>query len=317
MLWFYIFIFLVSCSLLFWSGNYLVGTLTKMARFLGWKEFVVAFFIMAFATSIPNLFVGIISALNKVPELSFGDIVGANIFDLSLVMGLAALISKAGLSAPSRMVQGSSVFTIAVAILPLILIQDGLLSRADGILLLAAFFAYLFWLFTKRERFEKIYDGNSQPFSLGVFFKEMFLIFGSVLLLLISAQGIVKSAVFFADYLHFPLSFIGILMIALGTSLPETSFVLHAARKSHDWLILGNLMGSVVISTTLVLGIVALIYPIQISDFSPYGIARVFLIISALFFLFSIRSAHKITRKEGASLLLIYIIFVLVEIFTK
>lgn len=258
-----------------------------------------------------------ISALNKVPELSFADIVGANIVDLSLVMGLAALISKAGLSAPSRTVQGSSVFTIAAALLPLILIQDGLLSRADGILLLAAFFAYLSWLFSKRERFEKIYDEISEPFSLKFFFKNIFLTLGSVLLLLISAQGIVKSAIFFADYLHLPLSLIGILIVGLGTSLPETSFVLHAARKSQDWLILGNLMGSVVITTTLVLGIVALIYPIQISDFSPYGIARVFLIISALFFLFFIRTDHKITRKEAIFLLGIYFTFVLVEILTK
>ena len=314
---FYIFIFLVSCALLFWSGNFLIGALTRMARFLGWKEFVVAFFIMSFATSIPNLFVGVISALNKVPELSFGDIVGANIVDLSLVMGLAALISKAGLSAPSRTVQGSSIFTIAAALLPLILIQDGLLSRADGILLLIAFGIYLSWLFSKRERFEKTYDGISEPFSLKFFFKNIFLTLGSVLLLLISAQGIVKSAIFFADYLHLPLSLIGILIIGLGTSLPETSFVLHAARKSQDWLILGNLMGSVVITTTLVLGIVALIYPIQISDFSPYGIARVFLVMSALSFLFFVRTDHKITRKEAIFLLGIYISFVLVEILTK
>lgn len=317
MLFSYILIFLVSCALLFWSGNYLVGTLTRMARFLGWKEFVVAFFIMSFATSIPNLFVGVISALNKVPEISFADIVGANIIDLSLVMGLAALISKAGLSAPSRTVQGSSIFTIAVALLPLILIQDSLLSRADGILLLIAFGIYLSWLFTKRERFEKTYDGISEPFSLKFFFKNIFLTLGSVLLLFISAQGIVKSAVFFADYLKLPLSLIGILIIGLGTSLPEISFVLHAARKSHDWLILGNLMGSVVMTTTLVLGVVALIYPIQISDFSPYGIARVFLIISALFFLFFIRTQQKITRKEAVFLLGIYIAFLIVEILTK
>ena len=188
MLWFYIFIFLASCALLFWTGNFLVGALTKLAKFLGWKEFVVAFFAMAFATSIPNFFVGIISALNKIPELSFGDIVGANIIDLSLVMALAALISKTGLSAPSRTVQGSSVFTIGVAILPLLLIQDGLLSRADGILLWVAFFIYLAWLFRKRERFEKVYDEISEPLSLKSFFKNIILLLGSVLLLIAAAQ---------------------------------------------------------------------------------------------------------------------------------
>lgn len=317
MLWFFILIFIISCFILVLAAKKVVDSLDRIARFLGWKEFVVAFFLMSLATSVPNFFVGIISALNEIPELSFGDIVGANIIDLSLVMALAALISKAGLSAPSRTVQGSSFFTIGVAILPLILIQDGLLSRTDGILLLAVFLIYLSWLFRKRERFEKVYDGVSKPLSLRIFFKNIFLFLGSVLLLIISSQGIVKSAIFFAEYFNFSLGLIGILIIGLGTSLPETSFSIQAARKSQDWLILGNLMGSVVISTTLVLGIVSLIAPIKISDFSPFVIARVFLIISALSFLLFVRTGRKITRKEALFLLAIYITFILVEILAR
>src|SRR3989338_6639544 len=132
----YIFIFIFSCFLLAVSSNWLVGALLKIAKFLGWKEFVVGFFIMAVATSLPNLFIGIISAVNKVPELSFGDVMGANIFDLSLVVALSVFISKMGLSAKSRIVQGSAVFTVAIAILPIILILDGIISRADGIILI-------------------------------------------------------------------------------------------------------------------------------------------------------------------------------------
>jgi len=313
----YIFIFIISCGFLLWSGNFLVGVLNKTAKFLGWKEFVVAFFLMAFATSIPNFFVGIVSAINKIPELSFGDIVGANIIDLALVMGIAALISKAGLSASSRTVQGSSIFTIGVAILPLILIQDGLLSRIDGILLLSVFFIYLSWLFRKRERFEKVYDGILEPLNFKFFFKNLILVFGSVLLLILAAQGIVKSAIFFAEYFNFPISLIGILIIGLGTTLPEASFTLQAARKGQDWLVLGNLMGSAVITTTLVLGMVALICPIKISNFSPFAIARFFLIIAALFFFFFVRTDHKITKKEALFLLGIYITFVAVEILAK
>lgn len=317
MIFLYIFIFIISCGFLLWSGNFLVGALNKIAKFLGWKEFVVAFFIMALATSIPNFLVGIVSAFNVIPEISFGDIVGANIIDLSLVMGIAALISKAGLAASGRTVQGSSIFTIGAAILPLILIQDGLLSRIDGVLLLSVFFMYLSWIFRKRERFEKVYDGISEALSLRFFFKNLILIFSSVLLLILAAQGIVKSAIFFAEYFNLPISLIGILIIGLGTTLPEASFTLQAARKGQDWLVLGNLMGSVVITTTLVLGMVALIYPIKISNFSPYAIARIFLIISALFFLFSVRTGHKITKKEALFLIFIYLAFVVAEILLK
>jgi len=313
----YIFIFVVSFFILASSSKWLVDILSRVAKFLGWKEFVVSFFIVAFATTIPNFFVDIISALNKVPHLAFGDVVGTNIAELTLIVALSALISKAGLSVPSRTVQGSSLFTIGVAILPLVLILDGNLSRVDGILLLVAFLIYLVWLFNKRERFEKIYNGIPEPLSLKFFIKNTLFLFCSILLLLLSAQQIVKSAIFFSDSLHLPLSLIGILVVGLGTALPELSFTFQAAKKSQDWFIVGDVMGSVIMTATLVLGIVALICPIEISDFSPFAIGRIFLVISALFFLIFIQTGHKITRKEALFLLGIYILFVLVEILTK
>jgi len=313
----YIIIFLFSFAVLFWSSNFLVDTLTKICKFLGWKEFVVSFLVMAFATTIPNFFVGIISALNKVPELSFSDVIGNNFVEFTLVLALAALVSKKGLSVPSRTVQGSAFFTIGVAILPLFLIQDGLLSRIDGILLLATFLIYLGWLFQKRERFEKIYDGVPQSLGRAFFNKNIIFLLISVILLLVASQGIVKSVLFFANTLKLPLSLIGILIVGLATSSPEISFNLQAARKSQDWLIVGEVMGSVIMMPTLVLGIVALMTPIQISDLLPFAIGRIFLIIAALFFFIFIRTGQKITRKEALFLLTIYLAFVAVEILNK
>jgi cation:H+ antiporter len=309
-----IIIFLSSFLVLFWSSNFLVEVLKKVSKFLGWKEFVVSFFIVALATTIPNFIVDIISALNKVPHLALADVVGTNIADLTLIIALSALISKAGLSLPSRTVQGSSIFTILIALLPLILIHDGNLTRSDGVLLLATFVFYLIWLFQKRERFEKIYDGIKEPLTLRFFLKNLILLFVSICLLLLSGQGIVKSAIFFSDYFHFPLALIGILVVGLGTALPELSFTFQSARKSQDWFIVGDVMGSVIMTTTLDLGTVALICPIEISDFSPFAIGRIFLIISAIFFLIFIRTGKKISQREALFLLGIYILFLLVEV---
>ena len=257
MVWLNIVIFLISCFFLAFSSRWLIDALSKIAKFLGWKEFVVAFFLMAFGVSVPNFFVGIISALNKIPELSFGDVVGGNIVDLSLVIGLAALISRKGLAAPSRTVQGSSIFTIGIAILPLILITDGILSRQDSLLLFLAFLGYLVWLFSKRERFHKVYDGIKEPLTLKFFFKNFTRFLISLVFLLLAALGMVKSGNFFASYLNLPLGLIGILVVGLGNSLPEGFFSIQAARKGQDWLALGDLMGGVVITSTRVLGIVA------------------------------------------------------------
>jgi len=289
-----------------------------MARFLGWREFVVAFFMIAFAASIPNLFVGISSALHKIPQLSFGEVVGGNVIDLTLAVALAALIAK-GLPAESRVVQTSSIFTIAIAVLPLLLILDGLLGRGDGIILILAFFFYLFWLFSKKERFTKIYNTPKIPIlkEFKIFIKDLGRVILGIMILLLAAEGIVRSVSFIAQSLNLSIALIGILIVGLGNALPETYFAIASARKGQTWMILGNLMGSVIVPATLVLGIVALICPIEILDFSPFAIARFFLIISALFFLFFVRTGKKITKKEALFLLGIYILFVTAEILTK
>jgi len=318
MFWFYIFIFLASFALLFWSGKLLVDALTRVARFLEWREFVVAFFVMAIAGSLPNLFVGISSALHKIPQLSFGEIVGGNVVDLTIVVALAALIAK-GLPAESRMVQTSSIFTICIAILPLLLISDGVLGRGDGIFLILAFAFYTFWLFSKEERFKKVYDENkiSTTKEFKVFIKNLGKVILGIIFLLVASEGIVKSAQFFAGSFNLPIAIIGILIVGLGNTLPEAYFAIASARKGQTWMILGNLMGAIMVPATLVVGIVALICPIEIVDFSPFAIGRLFLIISAIFFLLVVRSGQKITKKEALVLLGIYILFVTVEILMR
>jgi len=318
MILFYIFIFLTSFALLFWSAKLLVDALTRVARFLEWREFVVAFFVMAIAGSLPNLFVGISSALHKIPQLSFGDIVGGNLVDLTMVAALAALIAK-GLPARSRMVQTSSIFTICIAILPLLLILDGVLGRGDGIFLILVFAFYVFWLFSKEERFKKVYEENkiSTAKEFKVFIKDLGKVILGIIFLLAAAEGIVKSAQFFAGSFNLPIAIIGILIIGLGNALPEAYFAIASARKGQTWMILGNLIGSIMVPATLVLGIVALICPIEIVDFSPFAIGRLFLVISAIFFLWVVRSGQKITKKEALFLLGIYILFVIVEILMK
>jgi len=313
----YVFIFIVSCVLLTFSSKLLIDSLTKLAKFLGWKEFVVAFFTIAFGTSLPNLAVSIFSALNKIPQLSLGDVIGGNIIDLTLGLSLAAFISRQGISAHSRTVQGSSLFTVGASIFPLILSLDGILSRADGFLLILAFIIYVNWLFKKEDRFKKIYDGVPKIKSWRSLLKDISILTLSTILLIIGAEGIVKSASFFAQTLRLPLVFIGIFIVGIGNCIPEISFSIRAARESQDWMIMGNMLGGVMIVTTLVLGVASIIYPIEIKDFSTFAIGRFFLIVTAIFFLIFLRTGRKITRKEAVFLFLIFLAFVITEIINQ
>ena len=313
----YILIFIASFFLLVLSSKWLINALIKLAKFLGWKEFVVAFFTMALASSVPNLSVGLSSIFHKVPQLSFAEIVGGNITDLTVAIALAALISKKGLTLASQTVQGSAVFTLIVAILPLLLIADGQLSKIDGLLLVSAFFVYIFWLFNKEDRFSKIYNRIKKPLGFKTAFQNIGIFIGAIILLVLAAEGIVRSATFFSISLNLPIVLIGVLIVGLGNALPEIFFSIQAAKRGKDWLVVGNIMGSIIIPATLVLGIVTFFSPIKITDFSPFAIARFFLIVSVMFFLLFIRTDKRITKKEAVFLLLIYLAFVLAEIMLK
>ncbi len=315
MIFIYLLIFVLSFLMLVYSSKKLVGSLTILAKFLGWKEFVVAFFTMAMAATLPNLSIGISSSLHGIPQLSFSEIIGGNIIDLTIAMALAVLISKNGLRLASKTVQGTAVFTLLLALLPMALVIDKEISREDGLILIFAFLVYSFWLFGKKDRFSKVYNKMEKKLGFTEVFSHIFKIIFSIILLLLAAEGIVRAATYFSIYLNLPLILIGILIVSLGNALPEIFFSIQAAKKGKSWMVAGNLMGAVIFPVTLVLGIDALIHPIVITDFSPFVVGRIFLILSAVFFLIFIRTGKRITKKEAIFLLLLYILFVVAEIF--
>ncbi len=277
------------------------------------REFIVAFFTIAFAASLPNLIVGILSALQGVPELSFGDVISGNVIDLTLAVALAILISRASIDTGSKLVQKSALFTAAIAVLPLFLIFDGKLGRGDGLVLILAFIIYVFWLFSKEDRFSKVYD-EEISISFSRFLKDMGIILLSLVAILVAAQGIVKTAVVFADLLRLPLILVGILIVSLGNAMPETYFAIVSARREQNWMVLGDLMGSIIGCTTFVLGTVALIHPITIASLPAVIVARFFLIISAIFFLSFIWTGRKVTKREASFLFFLYVFFILIEL---
>jgi len=318
---FQIITFIISCLILSWLSKSLVKTLVKVAQYLNWKEFMVGFFVMAFATSLPNLLVDVSAALKGMPEIAFGDVVGGNIADLTLVMALAVFFSKKYIPAESKMVQISAGFTAVIAVLPLFLILDGNLNRIDGVILIFTFFVYSIWIFSKKENFTKVYGSERKktkkiesPFW---FLKKTGKLLFLLILLLGSSLVIVNTAEYFATTFGISLALVGVLIVGLGNVFPEAYFSIVSARKGEGWMVLGDLMGSVIVSATLVLGVVALFFPFAIDDFSPFLIARAFTLIAVIFYFFAIRSDKRITKKEGLILLLIYILFLISEIIIK
>ena len=315
-------IFLVSIFLLSWLSSSFVKTLIEIARYLHWREFIVAFFVMGCAASLPNLFVDLSAAMQGLAPISFGDVIGGNLIDLTLIMAIVVFFSKDTVSTDSKMVQGSSIFTFLIALLPIFLIWTGKVTRIDGVILILAFFVYAYWLFAKDDRFKKVYRRAKKQSEFPavrqwVFVKNIVKIVLIIVVLLAASQGIIYAAKSFQSSLGVSLALVGVLIVALGNCFPEMYFGIVSGRKGEGWMIVGDMMGSVIVCATLVLGIVALVCPFEIKDMSIFFTARIFTVVSAVFFLIFLRTDKKITKKEALLLLLVYIAFLFAEIFIR
>ena len=185
-----------------------------------------------------------------------------------------------------------------------------------------AFFVYAYWLFSKDDRYKKVYKTAKKEAAdpkkrYSNFLLNILKLVVLVGLLLAASQGVIATAQYFSASLGVSLSLVGLLIVALGNCFPETYFGLISGRKGEEWMIVGDMMGSVIVCATLVLGIIAVVSPFKIPDMSVFLIARIFTVVAALFFLIFIRTDKKLTKKEAALLLFVYITFLIVEVFFK
>ena len=147
-------VFIVSFFVLAKSSAYLVKSLTSLARFFRLSEYLVAFLFMSIARSIPELFVGISSAVKNIPEFSLGNVLGANLINITLMIGLVVFLGN-GLRVDSKISRRNFWIISGFAFLPLLLAGDGVISRGDGGVLLLAFVFYLLRMQKEKEYFSK------------------------------------------------------------------------------------------------------------------------------------------------------------------
>lgn len=314
-------ILIIAVIILVKSGGMVVKSLTKISRVLGLSEFVISFILMSIATTLPEFFVGISSAFAGAPNLSLSNVIGSNIVNLTFIAGIAALLAGK-VKIKEKLIKQNvwSIFTLTIIFV--ILLNDGILSRKDGVVLLFMFFGYLVHLYRQKEIFtgklkvnsnriaNSYKNGNGELSQIGGFLKNLLFFMLGVGLLLGSSILIVKSAIFLATAFNIPLVIIGIFGVAIGTSLPELIFEISSSLTGHEGMSFGNLLGSVSINSTLILGTTALISPITVENFQIVWISIAMMILSVFIFSIFVYTSEAISRKEGLFLLAIYILFV-------
>ena len=302
-------IILLAASLaLVKTVDILVKSSSKIARHIKVSEYTISFLIIAVATSLPELMVGITSAIQKNPILSYGTTIGSNIALMTIVLAIPVLMTGA-MSTRTILNTKDVYYSIIFSALPLVLILDKTLSRIDGLILLSSYISYFYIVFKKNLTLESV----RKSLSRSEFWKQMGIFLISLVLVLVSGELIVKSASDLSIKLGWSLSFIGLTIVAIGTSLPEIAFAVSAVYGRHEQEVMGNAVGSLVANSSLVLGVTALIYPITNTKIFP----TVFLILTMLIFLKFIRTKEKVDKLEAIILLLVYGIFVALEFYLQ
>ena len=306
-------ILILSCVVLVLSGSWLVKSLLKIAYFLRISEFAIGFIIMAFSTSIPELFVGITAALAKNSALALGTVIGANIIDLTIVMGISIILAR-GIKIQSKKIQKDALYMVFIAALPIVLMLAGNgLSRVDGVILIGVFLFYMYHLIRERKEFKK--EVEERITHLDIVLNVIIFIL-SLVLLFLSADFVVDYATKISMELFLPPILVGLFLVSIGTTLPELTFDIQAVMKKHPEMALGDIIGSVVINSTLVLGVVAVIYPIT-ANFLLFFSSAFFMLIIAFVFATFAESGRNLSLKEGIALILLYSFFIIVEFYVK
>ena len=313
---------LVFAFVLMKATDLLVGAINRLSRQTNLDKFGLTAFLIALSTSLPEVFVGVTAALEGTPELSLGNVLGSNIADLTLVIGGAALIGGS-VKVVGEFLKKDFFTAFLAAALPLLLFLDGTLSGIDGLALLVVYVIYIVTTLWRKPAYQ---PRRRQSVAHRLFRrlrswdtdKEIAWIVVGSALLIVSADMLVKSAVRISTALGAPVFLVGLFLVAVATSLPELSFEIGAIRRKEVGMVYGNLLGSVVANSTLVLGITVLLRPIRLPDgLETYLLATMmFVMVFGLFWLFAY-SKKKLERWEGAVLFLVYFGFVALELWRR
>ena len=306
-------ILVASLVVLGFSASYLVNSSIKIARKWNVSEMFIGLTIVAMGTSAPEIAVSAFAALKGQGDLSVGNVIGSNIFNLGFILGLVAIIAPQII--PKKMVYRDGVVLLAATGMILLFMSDMKIVMWEGLMLLGALLGYIALLVIKKDVETEEDDGVKATN------KDYLIFLVSLIALVKSSDFTVSSAVFIAEHFQVSAWAIGATIVAAGTSLPEVATSVIATLKKKFGLSVGNVIGSDIFNTFGIIGISSVIAPITLqSKGQILGIAdSIFsvglLIATILLLLVFMRTGWKISRKEGIILFVIAILRMAFEIY--
>ncbi len=297
-------------ALLVWSADRFVDGSASAARHFGMPPLLIGMVIVGFGTSMPEMVVSVLAALQGNPGIALGNAYGSNITNIALILGVTALVSP--IAVHSQVLRKELSMLTLVTALAAWQVRDGAISRLDAAVLLAVFGGLAGWAVWQGLRAPEDALGSEIAQELSVraapLHRSLLRLAVGLALLLVSSRMLVWGAVEMARSFGVPDLIIGLTIVAAGTSLPELASSVLAARKGEHDIALGNVLGSNLFNTLAVVGIAGAIHPMTVG---PEVFSRDILVMAALtvslFVLgYGFRRRGRINRFEGAALLACY-----------
>ena len=303
--------------LLYFGAQWFVAGASGLALALRVPQLIVGLTVVAYGTSAPEIVVGIQAALDGHPDVALGNVVGSNIANVGLILGIATLIRPARVDGSLRG-RELPVMLAATALVPLVL-WDAVVTRWEGVALIGCGVAYTMWMVgaarSSREVVTALVEvGEEQevaaaagaPSPIGTW-RAVAVAAGGLLVLLLGGQLFVRGAVQAATILGMSERLVGLTIVAVGTSLPELLTSVIAARRGYSDLAIGNVVGSNIFNIVICLGSASAVTPLQ-SAVAPLMLDLVALGIVTLIAGYFLRSERTMARWEGGVLLSIYLL---------
>lgn len=304
---------MIGVALLTAGGEALIRGSLAAANRLGVSPLLSGLVIVGFGTSMPELVVSVIAAIKQQPDIAIGNVVGSNIGNCLLILGICALIAPMAVK-PSAL-RRDAVTVVAASLLFLILVGGSALGRADGAIFLMSLLAFVVWAY-RSERLHpadsaELHKAEAQELTAlpkSAVWTSVMVITG-LLLLISGSQVLLVGAIGIAEHFRVSEAVIGLTLVAVGTSLPELSISVIAALRGHADVAIGNVLGSNIFNLLGILGVSALLQPLpvhpRVLHFDQWVMLGTSLLV--LFFLYT---GNRLSRLEGAILLVGYGIYV-------
>lgn len=306
-----IFLIFIGFVLLIKGADYLVEGSSKIAKKFHIPEIIIGLTIVSIGTSMPELFVSTTSAIDGFSDMAMGNVIGSNLCNLLLILGLSSIIRPIEFQRETRIIELPLCLFLSIIFL-ILSNTGGTITREESLILLClfvCFIAYTIFMAKKGEAFDKI--DNEEKLLTKVpeipILKNIFSIIIGVIALKIGGDFTVDNAVIIAEYFKISEQIISLTILAVGTSLPELVTSVMAASKGNSDIAIGNIIGSNIFNMLLIIGVSALISPITYN--LKYNLDMIILVgamlILALFPL--IPPKNKMSRVNGAIYLSLYV----------